>query len=164
MNIHATANSTARHFEVHPEVRRIGELTVVVDCYNANPQSVRASLDVLEGQASTAQKVAVLGTMLELGEASTGLHRELLADALAREIDLIVATGEFAVAAHALEATGSSRMITAATWREAYPTLRDRLEGDEVVLLKASRGVALEGILQMLADDFSTLGTGSVEA
>ncbi len=146
------------------EVRRIGELTVVVDCYNANPQSVRASLDVLEGQASTAQKVAVLGTMLELGEASTGLHRELLADALAREIDLIVATGEFAVAAQALEATGSSRMITAATWREAYPTLRDRLEGDEVVLLKASRGVALEGILQMLADDFSTLGTGSVEA
>lgn len=163
------------------EFRRIGDLTVIVDCYNANPQSVRASLDVLEGQGAAAQKVAVLGTMLELGEASAALHREVLRDVLAREIDLVVATGDFSVAAHGIEAAeglaapapddeaarrspGSGRMIVAGTWRDAYPALRARLKGNEVVLLKASRGIALEGILPMLVDDFASFGSGSVEA
>jgi UDP-N-acetylmuramoyl-tripeptide--D-alanyl-D-alanine ligase len=136
------------------EVRRIGSLTVIVDCYNANPQSVRAALDMLEGQGAVTRRVAVLGTMLELGESSERLHEEVLGDALSRDIDLIVATGGFAAAAGTIGAKDASRLITAPDWKEAYPLLRERLAGDEVVLLKASRGVALEGILPFIERDF----------
>ena len=136
------------------EVRRVGSLTVIVDCYNANPQSVRAALDILESQGAVTRRVAVLGTMLELGEASRRLHEEVLRDALDREIDLIVATGAFSEAAAGEGATDASRLVRASDWEEAYPLLRERLSGDEVVLLKASRGVALEGILPMIERDF----------
>ncbi|NJD17762.1 MAG: hypothetical protein FIA95_00530 [Gemmatimonadetes bacterium] len=132
------------------EVRRMGGLTVLVDCYNANPPSVRAALDVLAGRTG-ARKVAVLGTMLELGPASSALHAEVLRYAVGQRVDLVVATGAFADAAAGM---GDARIVTAPDWRSAYPALRARLAGDEVVLLKASRGVALEGMLPLLAADF----------
>jgi UDP-N-acetylmuramoyl-tripeptide--D-alanyl-D-alanine ligase len=146
--------ATADTNPLRGEIRRIGSLTLIVDCYNANPQSVRAALDVLEGQGADARRVAVLGTMLELGEQSERLHRSVLEDALARKIDLVVATGDFAGAAVDLGATGDERVIVAPDWKEAYPALRERLAGDEIVLLKASRGVALEGMLPLLEADF----------
>jgi UDP-N-acetylmuramoyl-tripeptide--D-alanyl-D-alanine ligase len=146
--------ATAESNPLRGEIRRIGGLTVVVDCYNANPQSVRAALDVLEGQGAAARRVAVLGTMLELGGESARLHREALASALERQIDLIVATGGFAGAAEELGALDGERVIAAPGWTEAYPLLRERLAGDEIVLLKASRGVKLEGILPLLEADF----------
>ena len=145
--------SSAEPGALRGEVRRIGGLTVVVDCYNANPQSVRAALDLLQGQSTASRTVAVLGTMLELGEATARLHEELLTHALALDIDLIVATGAFAATAAA--AATADRVLRADDWQIAYPTLRERLEGDEVVLLKASRGVALEGILPSLERDFA---------
>ena len=147
------------------EFQRIGDLTVIVDCYNANPQSVRASLDVLQGQGVATQRVAVLGTMLELGDGTDALHVETLRDALTRDLDLVVATGAFADAAATLKehlggGAEEPRVLTAPSWREAYPALRAELTGDEVVLLKASRGIALEGILPMLSADF---GSDAVE-
>jgi UDP-N-acetylmuramoyl-tripeptide--D-alanyl-D-alanine ligase len=148
--------ASARSGTMRGEIRRVGDLTVIVDCYNANPQSVRASLDVLEGQGAASQRVAVLGSMLELGDASAELHRRVLGETMERAVDVVVATGEFAEAAEALGLVGTDRVLTAVEWRDAYPHLRARLTGDEVVLLKASRGVALEGILDFLAADFSS--------
>jgi UDP-N-acetylmuramoyl-tripeptide--D-alanyl-D-alanine ligase len=147
--------ATTRTGSLRGEIRRIGDLTVIVDCYNANPQSVRASLDVLEQQGAVAQRVAVLGTMLELGDASERLHRDVLRDALTRNVDLVVATGAFGAAAEGLDLAESTRVIAASDWQEAYPELRARLEGDEIVLLKASRGVALEGIVALIEADFT---------
>ena len=137
------------------EVRRIGDVTVIVDCYNANPQSVRAALELLGDQSTPARTVAVLGTMLELGEAAPDLHREVLADALATGIDLVVAIGGFAEAAAAMN-VDDERVLRADDWSVAYPELRARLAGDEVVLLKASRGIALEGMLPLLEADFGS--------
>jgi len=145
------------------ELRRIGDLAVVVDCYNANPPSVRVALELLEGQQAS-RRVAVLGTMLELGDASARLHRQMLSEALERDVDLVVATGAFAEAASSLGVLGTSRVLTAATWQEAYPALRERLGGSEVVLLKASRGVAMEGILPLLEADFGDAGDAPEEA
>ena len=133
------------------------------------------SIDVLEAQGTAAQKVAVLGTMLELGPGSSVLHEEILRDAWGRDIDLLVVTGEFAAAARTLaagdgigpndeEAEISERLVRAETWREVYPALKGRLKGDEIVLLKASRGIALEGILPLLSEDFTSAGIDSVEA
>jgi UDP-N-acetylmuramoyl-tripeptide--D-alanyl-D-alanine ligase len=133
------------------ELRRLGGLTLIVDCYNANPPSVRAALALLEGHRAS-RRVAVLGTMLELGDATERLHRDVLRDALSRDLDLIVATGAFSDAA--IEHAASPRVLSAPDWREAYPPLKKRLGGDEVVLLKASRGIGMEGIVALLEADF----------
>ena len=126
----------------------------------------------LDDQGVAARKVAVLGTMLELGDQAERLHREVLRDARSRELDLVVATGACADAARhdtagenpeEAGAGQDDRLITADDWRTAYPLLRERLEGNEVVLLKASRGIALEGILPLLQADFAP-GIDPVEA
>ena len=140
------------------EVRRVGDLTLVVDCYNANPPSTRAALDLLDRQ-SASRKVAVLGSMLELGAAGPELHRDVLRHALALGLDLVVATGDFALAAQGLD---DPRVLTGEGWSDAYPTLRDHLRGDEVVLLKASRGVAMEGMIPLLEADFGAPVAGEV--
>lgn len=146
------------------EVRHMGGLTLVVDCYNANPQSVQVALDLLEGQSAVGGRVAVLGTMLELGSACRRLHADVLADALTRSVDTVVATGAFAEAARALGVESDERVLVAETWQEVYPALRDRLDGQEVVLLKASRGVAMEGILPLLEADFGAVAAPGEEA
>ncbi|MBW3534974.1 MAG: UDP-N-acetylmuramoyl-tripeptide--D-alanyl-D-alanine ligase [Gemmatimonadetes bacterium] len=136
------------------EVRSVGDLTLLVDCYNANPQSVEAALDLLEAQGGGDGRVAVLGTMLELGEQSDALHRRVLEAAIARDIDLVVATGAFARAADGLEGGAGARLLSAAEPAEAYEALRPRLRGHEVILLKGSRGVALESLLPRFEEDF----------
>ena len=143
------------------EIRQIGNVRVVADCYNANPQSLRAALEVLGDQPGNPRTVAVLGTMLELGHEAARLHEETLKYALGLNIDLVVATGGFAEAAEALE-VDEPEVIRSRDWREAYPALRDWLEGDEVLLLKASRGIALENMLPLLDSDFGSKGNGVV--
>ncbi len=137
------------------EMRRVGDLTLIVDCYNANPQSVVAALDVLEEQGSDAGRVAVLGTMLELGDSSAELHQRVLADARQRAIDVLVLTGGFADAAAAEGLGTDDRHVVAPTWEEAWPHLRARLGGSEILLLKASRGVAMEGLIPLLEATFA---------
>lgn len=145
------------------EVRRLGRLTVIVDCYNANPQSVRAALDLLDDLAPRGGSAAVLGSMLELGDLSDGLHEAVLADALGRDLDLVVATGEFASAAGRMAGTAADaaagRLVVAADPMDAYGELAGRLTGQQTVLLKGSRGVRLERLLEPLERDF---GTGEV--
>jgi UDP-N-acetylmuramoyl-tripeptide--D-alanyl-D-alanine ligase len=156
------------------EIRRIGGLTLIVDCYNANPQSVRAALDLLVEIEPGRTKVAVLGSMLELGVRSEELHSALLDEASALGLDLIVATGDFARAATQPQTqarSGGSRGAGPTTLSvvdplEAYEELRGRLAGDEVLLMKASRSVALERLIPLFEDDFggSNQTSGELEA
>lgn len=152
--------SSVRPRGLRGERRRVGDLDVLVDCYNANPQSARAALDLLESVDAEA-RVAVLGTMLELGEASAELHRGVLEDALSRDLALVVATGAFAEAARGVDASGGPDLLTAPDWREAWPELRARLRGHETLLLKASRGVAMEGLLDLLEEAWGDDGRES---
>lgn len=150
----------ARAGEMRSEVRSLGDLTLLVDCYNANPQSLRAALDLLTALAPAGRRVAVLGSMLELGERTRSLHRQGLEEALSMPLDLIVALGGFAEAASAVERPQEApELRTAADLQEATAILLDVLDGTEVLLLKASRGVALERLLPVLEDRF---GRGEV--
>ena len=137
------------------EIKRIGGLTLILDCYNANPQSLRAALDLLVDIEPGRPKVAVLGSMLELSGRSDELHAALLREASELGLDLIVATGEFARAA----ADGST-IVSVVDPLEAYEKLRENLAGDEVLLMKASRGVALERLVPLLEDDFGASSGG----
>ncbi len=139
------------------QVERVGGLTLLLDCYNANPQSTHAALDLLELQRGGGRRVAVLGSMLELGDRADALHQDLLRYALARDLDVVVATGRFAAAAATVGAGGGRPVLMVAEDpAAAYPRLKALLAGDEVVLLKASRGVALESLLPLLRADFGT--------
>lgn len=146
--------SAVRASGLRGEVRRVGKLTLLVDCYNANPPSVRAALDLLEAHGHEVRRVAVLGSMLELGERGPALHREVLADALSRELELVVATGAFARAASETSAEERPDVLATEEPRAAYTLLAKRLEGGEVVLLKASRGVSLERLVPLFEEDF----------
>jgi UDP-N-acetylmuramoyl-tripeptide--D-alanyl-D-alanine ligase len=144
------------------EFRILGGLTLLLDCYNANPQSVRAALDLLETVQVLGPRVAVLGSMLELGENARIYHRRVLEEALTRSVDLIVATGLFAEAARwVVPPSGAPELVAVPEMEEAGSVLLERLGGTEVVLLKASRGVAMESLLPVLEGRFGTAGESS---
>jgi UDP-N-acetylmuramoyl-tripeptide--D-alanyl-D-alanine ligase len=142
--------------KMRSEWLRVGTLDVLADCYNANPPSTRAALELLASLPAAGRKVAVIGTMRELGGHAAGLHRSvgaLAAEKLGSGIDLLVATGDFVPALAELD--GDERVIAVEDPLEAYAALRGRLSGDETILLKGSRGVALERLLALLEQDFA---------
>jgi UDP-N-acetylmuramoyl-tripeptide--D-alanyl-D-alanine ligase len=142
------------------EIRRIGPLAFLIDCYNANPQSTRAALALLTDLPARGGHVAVLGSMLELGSRSADLHRELLSEALRLPLRAVVAVGEFARAAADLPPAepGRPELLAAPSPDEAYEALRPRLRGGETLLLKGSRGVRLERLLPRFEADFGDAG------
>lgn len=127
----------------------IGRATLINDAYNANPASVRAALDLLSAIGHGRQRVAVLGTMRELGPAAAALHMELARRALGSGADIIAGVGDFAVALDAVGA-GDPRVVTAADPETMWTKLRGRLAPDAVILLKASRGIQLERLVPSL--------------
>jgi UDP-N-acetylmuramoyl-tripeptide--D-alanyl-D-alanine ligase len=143
------------------EWMRVGSIGVMADCYNANPPSMRAALDLLAGLPAEGEKVAVIGTMRELGDHGERLHRELALHAaglLGHGIDRVVATGDFVRAFAENASELGDRLIAAEDPVQAYEALRPTLTGRETLLLKGSRGVALERLLPLIERDF-----GSVE-
>ena len=122
---------------------RADGVRVVVDSYNANPDSVRAGLRALVGLAAGRRSVAVLGEMLELGEYSAAEHRAVGADAADLGVDLVVAVGEGTapLADGARVADGDGTAVLHVPDVDAARTLLDeRLRPGDVVLLKGSNG------------------------
>ncbi|HEV8265671.1 MAG TPA: UDP-N-acetylmuramoyl-tripeptide--D-alanyl-D-alanine ligase [Gemmatimonadales bacterium] len=129
-------------------VVRVGDLTVIDDTYNANPASLRRAVEFAAWLAGRRRRplAVVVGTMLELGPESARLHAEAAREIAARKPALVAAVGEFVPAFAAL----GRRVITAPDAGALGPKLRAALAGNEIVLLKASRGVALEQVLRHL--------------
>ncbi len=131
------------------EFAQLGALTVINDAYNANPPSMRAALALLRAVGDGRPRVAVLGTMRELGAQSAALHDAIAQDAMASNLDLIVAVGDF-VDAFARVAPDATQVVAASDADAAWPVLAPRLSRDAVLLLKGSRGVRLERLLPSL--------------
>ncbi len=123
-----------------------GGVTVVNDCYNANPMSMRAALDDLVVDAP-GRRVAVLGDMLELGPDELRFHREVGEYAARLGLDLLVTVGPLA----AVMGEGFDGPVhAAADAREATEVLGAILREHDTVLIKASRGVGLEQVAPAL--------------
>jgi UDP-N-acetylmuramoyl-tripeptide--D-alanyl-D-alanine ligase len=120
-----------------------GGVTVVNDCYNANPMSMRAALDHLVASAAE-RRIAVLGTMAELGPESDRYHREIGAHAAALGIDVLIPVAE-----EALPYTEGfdGEVHAAATPEEAGALLEELARPGDRVLIKGSRSVGLERVL-----------------
>jgi UDP-N-acetylmuramoyl-tripeptide--D-alanyl-D-alanine ligase len=139
------------------EWHHVGRLRVLADCYNANPPSLAAAIDLLASLPADSAKIAVIGTMREMGTASADLHRraaEAIAARLGQGIDRVVATGAFVPAFDSLAAQLGERLVRRDDPLEAYEAISDSIRGDEVILLKASRGEALERWLPLLERDW----------
>jgi UDP-N-acetylmuramoyl-tripeptide--D-alanyl-D-alanine ligase len=134
------------------EVREIGNLLVIDDTYNANPSSLRRAVQTGAWLARRHRRpfVVVVGTMLELGPESARLHAEAAREIAQRKPALVAAVGTFARVFESLRETLGGRLITAADAAALGPKLKSALRGNELVLLKASRGVALERVLNYL--------------
>ena len=127
----------------------IGRAVVLNDAYNANPPSMRAAFELVAAVADHRPRVAVLGTMLELGEETPRLHREVARAALAGPFDLIGGVGLFADALRA-EAPDDPRVVTATDAEALWPLLEPRLAPDAFILLMGSRGMRLERLVPYL--------------
>jgi len=132
-------------------IRRVGDIRIVDDSYNASPGSVAAALDLLAGLPG--RRVAVLGEMLELGSASDEAHAAV-GSAAAATVDLLVVIGAGAAGiAEGASTAGldSARILRVDDRDAALDALRSRLRPGDVVLVKASRGVALDVLVDDLA-------------
>ena len=139
------------------EILDLSGVTLIEDCYNAAPESMRAAIDVLSECAFGAgRRIAVLGDMLELGRESILLHRSVGEHLQAKGIDLLVAVGNGGVeiAQGAVEAGMSPSKVMLFIDRDNIESitqcLTDRISTGDTLLFKASRGVRLERVVNAL--------------
>jgi UDP-N-acetylmuramoyl-tripeptide--D-alanyl-D-alanine ligase len=132
---------------------RVGDLLVIDDTYNANPSSLRRAVEFAAWMAARRDRplAVVVGTMLELGPESARLHAEAAREIVAREPALVAAVGDFVGAFAPYRQALGNRLIAAPDADALGPRLKTALKGNEIVLLKASRGVALERVLRHLS-------------
>ena len=153
----AAVPSSRWRMELH---ERADGLVVVNDAYNANPESVEAALDTLLAikQRTGRRTVAVLGEMLELGEGSVAAHRRVGHFAVPAQVDVLVTVGDAAAAmadAARTHRTWRGEAVVTAGRDEALEWLRHNVSAADVVLVKASRGAALEVVADGLLAESS---------
>jgi UDP-N-acetylmuramoyl-tripeptide--D-alanyl-D-alanine ligase len=132
-------------------VEQRGEATLINDAYNSNPGSARAAIELLAHAGAGRQRVAILATMLELGPQGPRLHDDVAREALSSGVELVAAIGEFASALGRI-APGDPRVITADDVDALWAKLSSRLAPNAVILLKGSRGMRLERLVNPITD------------
>jgi UDP-N-acetylmuramoyl-tripeptide--D-alanyl-D-alanine ligase len=141
------------------QIVRLPGITILDDSYNASPASMIAALELLA--TLPGRHVAVLGEMRELGDSHRRGHVEV-GEAAARLADLVVVVGEEADGIVSGARSLGEAVLTVADRESALAALRDRLKPGDSVLVKASRGVALEWIVESLAGGARSSAVGSV--
>ncbi len=132
------------------DLQQVGALTILNDCYNANPQSFRAAIAIARAIRAGRRLVFLAGSMRELGAESEHLHEEIARDLADLAPELLGVVGDFVRAIEPYRNRLGNALVTAADPLELGIVLAGRLHGDELVVLKASRGVALERIIPYL--------------
>ncbi len=125
-----------------------GKGKFIQDCYNANPESMKAALLAFQKLETTAQKVAVLGDMLELGVSAPFWHRQL--GRFLRKVPSlkhVILVGDMVKWTYKTIPVGVSVDLVP-TWKEAVQKLESQLKQDCVILVKGSRSLALENLVQ----------------
>ncbi|MEG2204088.1 MAG: cyanophycin synthetase, partial [Oscillospiraceae bacterium] len=127
--------------------------TLVEDCYNCSPDSLRAAALTLAAHPAKGRRILVLSDMLELGEQSAKMHAECGAFVARQGIDMLMACGEqsaFTIAG--ANTAGMERCLYYPSKQQMTETLRKAIRPGDVVWLKASRGMALEEVSRALIE------------
>jgi UDP-N-acetylmuramoyl-tripeptide--D-alanyl-D-alanine ligase len=129
------------------ELSQHGRLTILNDSYNANPESFQALIALVRAMAHGRRLVFVAGTMRELGDESATLHNRIAAELASLQPDVLALVGEFVPAFAPYRASFPGTVVGAPDADTLGPRLALELRGDELVVLKGSRGTTLERIL-----------------
>ncbi|NKB67765.1 MAG: UDP-N-acetylmuramoyl-tripeptide--D-alanyl-D-alanine ligase [Candidatus Latescibacteria bacterium] len=146
-----TALDGFRAVPLRSEVEHRKGLGIINDTYNANPESVRAALDLLGALKEKGGKIAVLGDMLELGPEGARLHAEVGRYCAELGLDALYAAGP--LSQHTVEGAsqaGLSRARHFASKAQLVAFLQANLSPGDLVLVKASRGQAFEEVAAQL--------------
>ncbi|MFW6189532.1 MAG: UDP-N-acetylmuramoyl-tripeptide--D-alanyl-D-alanine ligase [Planctomycetota bacterium] len=147
----------ARPPEMRWERRSVGDVQFVLDCYNSNPPAMRAAARSFLARSGGVRRVIVCGDMLELGKHGPRLHREMGADLAAEGADVLVGVGP--LCRHLLDGwRGATDRpgVRFESARDAARPLWRMLRADDRVLLKGSRGMHLERIVDEIGELLET--------
>jgi UDP-N-acetylmuramoyl-tripeptide--D-alanyl-D-alanine ligase len=140
-------------------LRLPGGLTLIDDSYNSSPAALKRALRTVQTASGSARKVAVLGEMLELGSHATRLHEECGAAAAAVGLDLLITVGgpPARTLADAAVAGGlpASSVIWSGTSAEAAAVAAERIRPGDLVLVKGSRGIGTDVVVDRLKAEFA---------
>ena len=135
-------------------IKEVNGITVIEDCYNASPDSQRAALNALCSLKAT-RKIAVLGDMLELGDYSQTAHSEIGSYAAEKNVDLLYTYGEESKALANSAIAGGVKALAFTDKTALFNALKDELKPSDAVLFKASRGMKLEDVINMLYEEWT---------
>jgi UDP-N-acetylmuramoyl-tripeptide--D-alanyl-D-alanine ligase len=140
-------------------LRLPGGVTLIDDSYNSSPSALRRTLQTVAAATGSARKVAVIGEMLELGDHAIGLHVACGRAAAAAGLDLLIAVGgpPAAELARAAVAAGLPERAVAyvAGSREAADVALQRVRPGDLVLVKGSRGIGTDLVVERLKGEFA---------
>jgi UDP-N-acetylmuramoyl-tripeptide--D-alanyl-D-alanine ligase len=131
--------------------KRAGSVRILDDTYNANPTSLRAALDTLLAVRQGRRRMVVLGDMLELGDLAEAAHREAGRAVAAAGASEFIGVGPLSrLAVEAAREAGLAESHHAATFEDTVALLLKRLAPGDVLLVKGSRGMRMERVVDAL--------------
>lgn len=146
----ATYEPPAAHGYGRMTVERVHGLTILNDCYNANPESMMMALRTLQRYPAS-KRIAILGDMRELGAASEDEHMHIIS-ASQEYADVVIVMGdEFRRAAERMDAP---HLIVTPTHGGCVEHLREVSRDGSVVLIKGSRGITMERVIDLLREQY----------
>jgi UDP-N-acetylmuramoyl-tripeptide--D-alanyl-D-alanine ligase len=156
----ATAAAALRPARRRGELIRLpGGVTLIDDSYNSSPSALRRALETLSVATGSARKIAVLGEMLELGAHATALHEECGAAAAAAGLHVLVTVGGEPARAMADAAVRSGMphgsVIYVTSSGEAADAAVARTRAGDLVLVKGSRGIGVDVVVERLKAEFA---------
>jgi len=125
---------------------------LINDCYNANPESMKAALLAFQRMETKAQKIAILGDMLELGVTSPFWHRQI--GRFLRKVPSlrrVILVGDMVQWTRKMIPVGVDVELVP-TWKEAVKLLEDALDAESVVLVKGSQGIQLNNLVHAVTE------------
>ena len=130
------------------KVVHVRGVDVIEDCYNANPDSMKAALAMFR-EYPCKRRFALLGDMLELGDISRAAHEEVGRQAVENKVDYLVTYGEQAKRIAVVAAAKGLPTLHTDTYAQAAEALLNKMQPGDALLVKASRGMALEKVLEI---------------
>ncbi len=128
-------------------IRHKGGVVFVVDCYNANPSSMKCSIALINALAQNKVKAAVIGDMKELGPYALRLHKQLGRELAGAGFEKLITVGEYAQTV-AEAASGVRQIEVASNSAQAVEIAKCMFTEGDIVLLKGSRAVRLETVFE----------------
>jgi UDP-N-acetylmuramyl pentapeptide synthase len=153
--------ASCRGAKMRLQLKRIDDFLLLDDAYNANADSMDAALDTLRSFPCQGRRIAVLGDMAELGQASATAHQEVGRRAAQDRVDCLIAIGPNSrLMADAARDAGLRDVLHLPEIEAARKTVSELVRPGDVVLVKASRSARLERVIEFLEAKFGSSERG----